>query len=521
MTELTKPADLKIERQLALTEEKLLPAAFREPLRREAAPQRVTWRLALGLGLAALTISAASAYGRYYWTAGRFLESTDDAYVQADSTIVAPKVSGYLVDVLVADNQPVKAGQALAKIDDRDYVAALDQDKADVATAQADIETSRPRYCSSRPSSRRPAPPSRSTRPISPMRSRTTRATTPSPIAGPAACRMPSRRSRTRHRARLADARHGGGHGRRAAGRRAAGAARQGRCGLQHSQAVQEQAQLNLGYTNIVAPIDGVVGNRSLRVGQFVQAGTQLMAVVPLAAVYVVANFEETQLAGMHQGEPVGIVVDTYSARPSKAMSTALRRPAARNSRCCPPTTPPATSPRSCNASRSRSRSIRTIRCAAICGRACPSTQPSTPRRPSRPRWRPPRRGPRPCPETADTKAHDHGGIGCRRDPARHDRSGQLHDLGDGAGRAARRLHGGAEHPDHQRVAPLYRRRHRDRGRQRRLDLYRLSDRRDHRHSADRLSEPRVLVPTLSDRQPRFCFLGSRWPARSRTTSVR
>ena len=87
-----------------------------------------------------LLIAAAVAYGSYYWTIGRFLESTDDAYVQADSTIVAPKVSGYLSEVLVDDNQPVKAGQPLAKIDDRDYVAALDQAKADVATAQADID---------------------------------------------------------------------------------------------------------------------------------------------------------------------------------------------------------------------------------------------------------------------------------------------------------------------------------------------------------------------------------------------
>src|SRR6202795_5348085 len=71
---------------------------------------------------------------------GRFLESTDDAYVHADSTIVAPKVSGYLSEVLVEDNQSVKAAQPLAKIDDRDYVAALDQATADVATAQADIE---------------------------------------------------------------------------------------------------------------------------------------------------------------------------------------------------------------------------------------------------------------------------------------------------------------------------------------------------------------------------------------------
>ena len=122
---------------------------------------------------------------------------------------------------------------------------------------------------------------------------------------------------------------------------------------LQHDQAVQEQAQLNVGYTNIVAPIDGVVGNRSLRVGEYVQAGTQLMAVVPLAAVYVVANFEETQLAGIRKrraGQTSWSI--PIRRRPSKAMSTASRRPAARNSRCCRPTTPPATSPRSCSASR-------------------------------------------------------------------------------------------------------------------------------------------------------------------------
>src|SRR4029077_8650950 len=97
-------------------------------------------RLILTLGIVLLLIAATAAYGGYYWGGGRFLESTDDAYVQADSTIIAPKVSGYLSAVLVEDNQPVKAAQPLAKIDDRDYVASLDQAKADVATAQADIE---------------------------------------------------------------------------------------------------------------------------------------------------------------------------------------------------------------------------------------------------------------------------------------------------------------------------------------------------------------------------------------------
>src|SRR5207302_712736 len=74
-----------------------------------------------------------------YWTVGQYLVSTDDAYVKADNTTIAPKVSGYLHEVLVGDNERVRAGQVLAVIDDRDFKVALDQSKADVAAAQASI----------------------------------------------------------------------------------------------------------------------------------------------------------------------------------------------------------------------------------------------------------------------------------------------------------------------------------------------------------------------------------------------
>src|SRR6516165_12707565 len=94
----------------------------------------------LVMATSAVALLAASAwYGWDYWTVGRFLVSTDDAYVKADNTTIAPKVSGYLADVLVGDNERVKAGQVLARIDDRDFKVALDQAKADVAAAQAAI----------------------------------------------------------------------------------------------------------------------------------------------------------------------------------------------------------------------------------------------------------------------------------------------------------------------------------------------------------------------------------------------
>src|SRR5258706_534754 len=93
---------------------------------------------ALGLALA-LGVATAADFGYGYLTTGRYLESTDDAYVKADSTIVAPKVSGYIAEVLVGDNQKVEAGQLLARIDDRDFEAALAQAHADVDASEAAV----------------------------------------------------------------------------------------------------------------------------------------------------------------------------------------------------------------------------------------------------------------------------------------------------------------------------------------------------------------------------------------------
>src|SRR5580692_2741816 len=308
MTDTRNLAKLDVDRDLALSDATLVPVAFREPLPLKTVPHQLSRRLIPTLGIAVLLIAAAAAYGGYYWVVGRFLESTDDAYVQADSTIIAPKVSGYLSAVLVKDNQPI------AKIDDRDYVAALDQAKADVATAQADIEN----VTAELEQQQAVIAQARATVAVDQANltyaeQENTRFGSLAKIGG-ASVELAQQAASKRDTAQAALTRD-----------TAAVTAADEQVGvlqaqlakdkatLQHFQAVQEQAQLNLGYTNITAPIDGVVGNRSLRVGEYVQAGTQLMAVVPLAAVYVVANFEETQLAGIRKGAPVSIVVDTYS----------------------------------------------------------------------------------------------------------------------------------------------------------------------------------------------------------------
>src|SRR5258707_1574416 len=103
------------------------------------APKKFNFRKLLMTGAAVAALAGAAWYGWNYWTVGQYLVSTDDAYVKADNTTIAPKVSGYLREVLVGDNERVKTGQVLARIDDRDYRVALDQAKADVAAAQAAV----------------------------------------------------------------------------------------------------------------------------------------------------------------------------------------------------------------------------------------------------------------------------------------------------------------------------------------------------------------------------------------------
>src|SRR5262249_61296036 len=97
------------------------------------------WNPALGSVTALAALAGAAGFGWYWFETGRYIESTDDAYVKADYTIIAPKVSGYIAEVLVDDNQAVTAGQILARIDDRDFNTAVAQAQADVANAEAAI----------------------------------------------------------------------------------------------------------------------------------------------------------------------------------------------------------------------------------------------------------------------------------------------------------------------------------------------------------------------------------------------
>jgi membrane fusion protein, multidrug efflux system len=293
----------------------LLPdnAPAREPAVAPVATKKLNFRKLLLAGAAVAVLGGAAWFGHDYWTVGRYLVSTDDAYVQADNTTIAPKVSGYLREVLVGDNERVKAGQILARIDQRDFTVALDQAKADVAAAQAAIASKEAQLGVQQAV-------------ISAARATVDVDEAAATFAGQenkrytdlAATGYGSVQNAQQAQSRIAGA--------KAAIQRdtanLASAAKQldllraeivqANAALARAQAIQSQAELNLEYTSITAPIDGVVGNRTLRTGQYVQAGTQLMSVVPASGAYVVANFKETQLTDVRQGQSVDIAVDMF-----------------------------------------------------------------------------------------------------------------------------------------------------------------------------------------------------------------
>ena len=279
-----------------------------------AAPgKRFNFRKVLMAGAALAVLAGAAWYGWDYWTVGQFLVSTDDAYVKADNTTIAPKVSGYLREVLVGDNEPVKTGQVLARIDERDFKVALDQAKSDVAAANAAIASKQAQLGVQQ------AVIDAAQATIEVDKATVTFAAQENKRYGDlAATGYGSVQNAQQAQSRIAGAQA-------AVQRDTANLASalkqvdllkaeiaQANAALGRAVAAQNQAELNLGYTTIVAPIDGIVGNRTLRVGQYVQAGTQLMSVVPVSGAYVVANFKETQLTHVRNGQPVEIRIDSF-----------------------------------------------------------------------------------------------------------------------------------------------------------------------------------------------------------------
>jgi membrane fusion protein (multidrug efflux system) len=272
------------------------------------------WR-ALSFGLAILIlIIFVTQWNR--WEGEAAEQSTDDAYLQTDLTPLSAQVSGYVSDVPVQDYQSVQAGELIAKLDDRDYQAALSQTTANVAAAAAQIQQVQAQ------------------RPLLQANLRAAQA-----VADGTAANLAQSRRNLARAAKLLSSGSGAVEDVEKAQTvedqlratldqnqaQADAVARQidllgaslaqARAALAAQQALQTRAQINLGYTRITAPSAGVIGVRQVFAGQYLAAGAQVTVLAALPRLWVIANFKETQLTHVVPGEAARITIDTFPGR--------------------------------------------------------------------------------------------------------------------------------------------------------------------------------------------------------------
>jgi membrane fusion protein, multidrug efflux system len=275
------------------------------------APRRSHRRSLVLIGVAGLAVAAAGWFGYGWWTVGRFTVSTDDAYVQAYNTTLAAKVAGYLGSVPVTDNTYVHTGDVIATIDDGDYRLAVDSAREKVATQEATV--------------------ARMAHQITAQEAAVVQAKTQLVSAQAAATRteleltrqtlLVARDASSHQLLEQAQANRdqavAGVQGAQAAIDSAAanvdvlkGQRQEAISTLDELKTALAKAERDLSFTVIRAPLDGVIGNRDVQTGDYVQTGQRLASLVPLDEVYVNANFKETQLARLRPGQTASIAVD-------------------------------------------------------------------------------------------------------------------------------------------------------------------------------------------------------------------
>lgn len=259
----------------------------------------------------ALTLAGVAVYLLNRPESAASSQSTDDAYIKADITAVAPQVAGLVIGVLVDENQTVKAGQPLVRIDDRDYVLAVSSARAALASAQATAQAAQAQTVVQESVIRQ----AQSALQADSANVQLARAEASRYVklaadgSGTVQARQQAQaRLKVQEAAQSKDAALLQAETERITIQRADLARSQ--AAVEHAQAVLDRAQLDLQRTQIVAPVDGTVGQKRVRAGNFVKVGEELVTVVPLKDIYIVANFRETQLAHMRAGQAVTLTVD-------------------------------------------------------------------------------------------------------------------------------------------------------------------------------------------------------------------
>jgi membrane fusion protein, multidrug efflux system len=280
--------------------------------RLKRARRRLTVKQHLLLGLTAAVLLGGAWYGFDWWAVGRFFQDTDDAYVGGNVTPISPHISGFIAEIAVTDNQLVKAGQLLIRVDDRDVRAAVDHAAAILEQRKAALGSLRAKYT------------------LQQAKIQQAQADRDAKTAQADFAKIDAERYRTLARtndgsqqdAQRTTALDQAAHASVESAQAALAAAKQqlsvlsadidaATADVAQAEADLQTARLNLGYAEIRAPIDGYIGNRAAQVGAYVAQGTYLLTVVPAHGLWVDANFKEDQLARMETGQPATITADT------------------------------------------------------------------------------------------------------------------------------------------------------------------------------------------------------------------
>lgn len=287
-----------------------------QPQSAEPSSRRTMIKKGVIAAVAALVLGGGTYFGQYWWTTGRYLISTDDAYVGARNATLSPKVSGYISEVAVDDNATVKAGDVIVRIDDGDYKLAVQTARDQAAVQQATIERLGKQVIAQEAS-------------VDQAKAQLNSAKAGQIKADQDLKRqqdLANRQINSRQSLEQAQAAYDQAVAAVQAGDAAVESAVAGvdviraqkeeaARTLKQLETALAKAERDLSFTALRAPFDGVMGNRAVQVGDYVQPTQRLASLVPLEAVYVDANFKETQVDRLKPGQPVTISIDALAGK--------------------------------------------------------------------------------------------------------------------------------------------------------------------------------------------------------------
>jgi membrane fusion protein (multidrug efflux system) len=287
------------------------PAGLATSAQAQPAKPRFSMRKVGIAAVAVLAVGLSAYYGHYWWTAGRYLVTTDDAYVGARSATLSPKVAGYVSDITFNDNDQVKSGDVLIRVDDGDYKLAVQTARDQIAVQEATVTRL----------GRQVVAQQAAVEQAKAQLASATAGQTRTDLELKRQQDLATRQINSRQQLEQAQANFDQAVAlvqASQAGVESAAAnvdvlkAQQEEAGrtLKQLQTALAKTERDLSFTIIRAPFDGVVGNRAVQVGDYVQPTQRLASLVPLEAVYIDANFKETQVARIQPGQPVSITVD-------------------------------------------------------------------------------------------------------------------------------------------------------------------------------------------------------------------